>query len=367
MSRKPSEHDLSPKKIALIAAIVIGGIVIGTFFTLTIPEQRPNRQRATGSALGHSVPLQQSIGRETNNMVWIPSGTFYMGATNGAPDEMPQHLVTVNGFWMDKYEVTNEQFAKFVKATGYITVAERKPKAEDFPGAPAEALVPGSVVFDPPPNVESLENHLIWWQYRPGANWRHPDGPNSSIDGKEKLPVIHVCWQDADAFAKWAGKRLPTEAEWEYAARGSLDRKPFIWGDDPNRKNKSANIWQGKFPNQNLAEDGFATLAPVGSFAPNGYGLYDMAGNVWEWCADWYRPDYYAKSPAINPPGPPDSLDPEEPGMAKKVIRGGSYLCSDVYCSGYRPSARMKSSPDTGLSHTGFRCISTLPVALPAP
>jgi formylglycine-generating enzyme required for sulfatase activity len=288
-----------------------------------------------------------------------------MGTTNGAPDEMPQHLVTLNGFWMDKYEVTNEQFEKFVKATGYVTVAERKPKPEDFPGAAAKALVPGSVVFDPPPNVESLENHLIWWQYRPGANWRHPDGPNSTINGKEKLPVIHVCWQDAEAFAKWAGKRLPTEAEWEYAARGGLDRKPYTWGDDPNQKNKKANIWQGKFPNQNLAEDGFATLAPVGSFAPNGYGLHDMAGNVWEWCADWYRPDYYAKSPPINPPGPPESFDPEEPNIPKKVIRGGSYLCSDVYCSGYRPSARMKSSPDTGLSHTGFRCVSALPVALP--
>lgn len=364
MSRKPSEHDLPPKKIAMIAAIGIIGIVIGTLFTLTVPEKRTSRQRG-GSALGHNLPLHQSVGRETNNMVWIPSGSFYMGSTNGAPDEQPQHLVTLNGFWMDKYEVTNEDFARFVKATGYITVAERKPKAEDFPGAPAESLVPGSVVFEPPPGEVTLENHMVWWQYRPGANWRHPEGPNSNIDGKEKYPVVHVCWEDAVAFAKWAGKRLPTEAEWEYASRGGLDRKPFVWGDEPDTAQKKANIWQGKFPKQNTAIDGFTAQAPVGSFPRNGYGLCDMAGNVWEWCSDWYRPDYYAKSPAVNPPGPTDSLDPNEPGIQKKVIRGGSYLCSDVYCSGYRPSARMKSSPDTGLSHTGFRCVSVTPTKLP--
>lgn len=359
MSRKPSPHDLPPKKIALISAIVVGAIIVGTIFTMQVPEQR--RGRRGGSGLGHATPIQQSVGRETNGMVWIPSGSFYMGTTNGNPDEMPQHLVTLQGFWMDKYEVTNEQFEKFTKATGYITVAERKPDPKDFPGADPEALVPGSVVFAPPPGEVPLDNHLVWWQYRPGADWRHPNGPESNIVGKEKYPVVHVCWEDAMAYCKWAGKRLPTEAEWEYAARGGLDRQPYTWGDEAGGMERKANIWQGKFPNQNTKADGYAELAPVGSFTPNGYGLYDMAGNVWEWCSDWYRPDYYANSPPFNPQGPPESFDPAEPGITKKVIRGGSYLCSDVYCSGYRPSARMKSSPDTGLSHTGFRCVSAMP------
>lgn len=355
MSRKPSPHDLPPKKIALIAIIAIGGIILGTLFTLTVPEQRPNRQRANG--LGHVVPIQQSVGRETNGMMWVPPGTFYMGSTNGNPDEMPQHLVTLNGFWMDKYEVTNEKFERFVKATGYVTVAERKPKAEDFPDAPTNALVPGAVVFSPPAGEVSLDDQLAWWKYRPGANWRHPDGPDSNIDGKGKFPVVQVCWEDAQAYAKWASKRLPTEAEWEYASRGGLDRQPYVWGKEPDIGNRKANIWQGKFPSQNTAADGFAALAPVGSFPPNGWGLYDVAGNVWEWCADWYRPDYYEKSTKENPRGPSDSYDPNEPGLAKRVTRGGSYLCSELYCTGYRPSARMKTSPDTGLSHTGFRCV----------
>jgi formylglycine-generating enzyme len=358
MSRKPSPHDLPPKKIALIAAIGLGAIVIGTFFTLRVPEHRRSRK---ASGLGHAVPLQQSVGRETNGMVWIPSGSFYMGSNTGNPDEAPEHLVTVNGFWMDKFEITNEQFEKFVKATGYVTIAERTPSAEQFPGAPAEALVPGSVVFSPPPGDVPLDNHMIWWEYRRSANWRQPEGPGSSIAGREKFPVVHVCWEDAAAFAKWAGKRLPTEAEWEYASRGGLDREPFTWGDKMETNQWKANIWQGDFPNGNNGADGHKGVAPVGSFAPNGYGLHDMAGNVWEWCADWYRPDYYAKSPAMNPPGPADSVDPNEPGVAKRVMRGGSYLCSDVYCSGYRPSARMKSSPDTGLSHTGFRCVAIVP------
>lgn len=361
MSRKPSPHDLPPKTIALIAIIGIGAIVLGTLFTLTVPEQRQRKRGKTGSALGHAVPIQQSVGRETNGMVWIPSGTFYMGSTNGNPDEAPQHLVTVPGFWMDKHEVTNEQFEKFVKATGYVTVAERKPDPKDFPGADPSVLVPGSVVFAPPPGEVPLDNHLVWWQYKPGASWRQPEGPGSSIEGKEKYPVRHVCWEDATAYAKWAGKRLPTEAEWEYAARGGLDRMPYVWGEKMDATHTRANIWQGKFPNENTELDRYRDLAPVGSYSTNGYGLHDMAGNVWEWCQDWYRPDYYASSPAYNPQGPEDSLDPAEPGVAKKVIRGGSYLCSDVYCAGYRPSARMKSSPDTGLSHTGFRCVSAAP------
>jgi sulfatase modifying factor 1 len=358
MSRQRSPHDLPPKTIALIAIIGIGAIVIGTFFTLMVPEHR--RPGHGGAGLGHPIPVQQSVGRETNGMVWIPSGTFYMGDDNGNPDERPAHLVTLNGFWMDKYEVTNEQFDKFVKATGYVTVAERKPSAEQIPGATKDALVAGSVVFRPPAGEVPLTNHLAWWKYVAGADWRHPDGPDSNIEGKEKYPVVHVCWEDAVAYVKWAGKRLPTEAEWEYASRGGLDRQPYTWGTAPPDE-KKANLWQGKFPSENTGADGFKGTAPVGSFPPNGYGLYDMAGNVWEWCADWYRPDYYAKSPPVNPPGPAESFDPEEPATPKRVMRGGSFLCSDVYCSGYRPSARMKSSPDTGLSHTGFRCVSAVP------
>ena len=210
--------------------------------------------------------------------------------------------------------------------------------------------------------MTSLRDPLIWWKYVPGANWRHPEGPGSDIQGRGKYPVVEVCWDDAVSYARWRGKRLPTEAEWEHAARGGLDRKAFAWGDEkvPNGR-WQANIWQGNFPNQNTLGDGFKGTAPVGSFAANGYGLYDMAGNVWEWCADYYAADYYANSPEKSPPGPASSFDPAEPGVVKRVLRGGSYLCSDVYCGGYRPSARMKSMPDTGLSHTGFRCVQDAP------
>jgi formylglycine-generating enzyme len=291
-------------------------------------------------------------------MVWVPGGTFWMGSNDGPPDEAPSHAVSVPGFFMDATEVTNDEFARFVRETAYVTVAEKAPRAEDFPGVPPEKLVAGAAVFSPPSGEVPLDNHFAWWEYRPGANWLHPEGPGSDLRGRGKHPVVHVCWDDAMAYARWAGKRLPTEAEWEYAARGGLDRQPYIWGMDitPAGQHR-ANIWQGKFPNENLCGDGFRGTAPVSTYPPNGYGLYDMAGNVWEWCQDWYRPDFYPASPRENPAGPTDSYDPQEPGVPKRVIRGGSFLCSDLYCIGYRPAARMKSSPDTGLSHTGFRCV----------
>ncbi|NBR84902.1 MAG: formylglycine-generating enzyme family protein [Verrucomicrobia bacterium] len=295
-------------------------------------------------------------------MVWIPGGTFQMGSEEGQPDEKPVHEVTVDGFWMDKYELTNAEFEKFIKATGYVTIAERKPKQEDFPEAPPEALVPGSIVFTPPPGDVPLHNHMAWWRYVPGANWRHPEGPDSTIVGREKHPVVHVAWFDAVAYAKWAGKRLPTEAEWEFAARGGKEKLTYIWGNEKTPDGKwMANFWQGKFPNGNTLQDGFKSQSPVGSFPPNDYGLYDMAGNVWEWTSDWYLPDYYAKSPKANPQGPQESYDPNEPGVWKRITRGGSYLCTEAYCWGYRPAMRMKTSPDTGLNHTGFRCVRNGP------
>jgi len=344
---------------------VLGGVAL--FFLVTAfwiyrEVQRVKwmkAQRVTNSVF--SAPLQrvaQSDMSWTNGMIWIPGGTFWMGSEEGQADEKPVHEVSVDGFWIDETEVTNEQFDKFVRATGYVTVAERKPDPREYPGVPAEKLVAGSIVFTPRPDITSLDNHFQWWEYVAGANWRHPEGPDSSIVGREKHPVVHVCWYDTQAYCQWAGKRLPTEAEWELASRGGLARQPYVWGQEKVPEGKwRANIWQGQFPNENTQADGFRGTAAVKSFAPNGYGLYDIAGNVWEWCADWYMPDYYASSSRKNPPGPDESFDPNEPGVAKRVQRGGSYLCSDLYCMGYRPSARMKASPDTGLSHTGFRCV----------
>jgi formylglycine-generating enzyme required for sulfatase activity len=350
---KEAESNRNPALQFVIAlAVVLGGIAVGSIVVMRQEKPSVNQVRP-----GLTRPPKASV-FDTNEMVWIPGGTFWMGSDEGQTDERPVHAVTVNGFWIDKTEVTNEEFEKFARATGYVTFAERKPDPKDFPGVPVEKLVAGSVVFSPPPGEVPLDNHYAWWSYVPGANWRHPEGPDSTIQGREKHPVVHVSWDDAMACARWAGKRLPTEAEWEFAARGGLARQPYVWGKEQVPGGKwQANIWQGRFPNENTAADGFKGAAPVASFPPNGYGLYDMAGNVWEWCADWYLPDYYAHSPKENPPGPDTSFDPNEPGAMKRVQRGGSYLCSDLYCIGYRPSARMKSTPDTGLSHTGFRCV----------
>ncbi len=285
-------------------------------------------------------------------MVLVRGGEFILGTDRGLSDEEPPVRVSVDAFYLDTHEVTNDQFAAFVEATGYVTVAERTPKADDFQGVPRERLVPGAAVF--------IEGD--GWAYVPGAQWRHPEGPNSTIEGKGDHPVVQVAWEDALAYAKWAGKRLPTEAEWEYAAKAGRAQPAAIWGDDPfDDDAPQANIWQGEFPIRNENRDSYLTTAPVGSFAPNPWGLYDMAGNVWEWCADWYRPDAYASAATRNPQGPPGSFDPDEPDQPKKVLRGGSFLCAANYCRGYRPTARMKSSPDTGLMHVGFRCAKDAP------
>ncbi len=313
------------------------------------------------------------VGSVPEGMVWIPGGEFSMGAADSPTDGMvgmqatedsrPVHRVYVDGFYMDKTDVTNAQFAKFVAATHYVTVAERTPTAEEFPGAPPENLVAGSVVFSPPDHAVPLTDHFQWWSYVQGANWRHPSGPNSSIRGKENYPVVQVAYEDAEAFAKWAGKRLPTEAEWEFAARGGLSGKPYVWGDTfrPNGK-WMANTHQGHFPNTDTGADGYKGLSPVAHYPANGYGLYDMAGDVWQWTSDWYRPDYYRELAASggvarNPQGPTNPYDPAEPNQSKKVHRGGSYLCTDQYCSRYIVGTRGKGEVSTGTNHLGFRCV----------
>ncbi len=304
-------------------------------------------------------------------MVWVPGGEFTMGtdAEVGWADEKPAHRVQVDGFWMDEHEVTNAQFRAFVEATGHVTTAEKPPVLEELlrqlppgtPPPPKDKLVPGSLVFRPTAGPVDTRDFSQWWAWTPGASWRHPEGPGSGIEGREDHPVVHVSWDDAAAYARWAGKRLPTEAEWEFAARGGLDNKPYAWGDDkPSDQNLRANLWQGEFPHQNTAADGFERTAPVKSFAPNGYGLYDMSGNVWEWCDDWYQRDLYrwrnGKSVTMNPQGPERPHDPARPFTPQRVQKGGSFLCNDSYCTRYRPSARHGCTPDTGMSHVGFRC-----------
>ncbi|MEM9417453.1 MAG: formylglycine-generating enzyme family protein [Planctomycetota bacterium] len=305
-------------------------------------------------------------------MAWVPGGEFIMGtdAPNTWNNEHPAHRVQVDGFWMDQTEVTNAQFAQFVEATGYVTVAERpidwnemkKQLPPGTPKPPAAMLEPGSLVFTPPNHRVDLRNVGAWWSWTPGANWKHPKGPNSSIEGRENYPVVQVAWEDAMAFAKWAGKQLPTEAQWEYAARGGGDNTRFAWGETFKPGGKSmANTWDGEFPHKNTQEDKYRLAAPVKSFPANGFGLYETAGNVWEWTADYYRDDRHValakQDLAINPKGPDVPADAANPGAKSRVIKGGSFLCHVDYCESYRPPARRGTPEDTGLQHTGFRCI----------
>ena len=329
--------------------------------------------------------FDEHINEAPEGMVWIPGGTFTMGGQmeefmNDWPisaqsryDERPLITIQLDGFWMSKTPITNAEFKAFVDATGYITTAEKAPLMEDImkslppesPPPPKELLVPASLVFAKPKAKISLRDPYAWWRWERNANWRNPEGLQSSIENRMDHPVVHVSYYDAIAYAEWKGMNLPTEAQWEYAARSNKDQEAFIWGDEPLSENsRMINIWQGDFPNQNLKTDGYITTSPVNHYKPNDFGLYDMAGNVWEWVADWYHDQAYAiqkeKASNLNPTGPSISFDPNEPFIKKRVIRGGSFLCNDAYCSGYRPAARMKNSPDTSSNHMGFRVVKNM-------
>lgn len=324
-----------------------------------------------------NINTAEAPGPAPSGMAWIPGGEFLMGSDDRGgykmarpTNEGPIHPVYVDGFWMDTTEVTNAEFRKFVDETGYKTIAETPFKQEDFPNAPPEALVPAGYVFYQPEAPVDIQRvrHDAWWRFSPGASWRHPQGPGSDIEGKDDYPVVCITHPDALAYAEWAGKRLPTEAEWEFAARGGLEQKTYMWGDELIPDGQFfANFWQGGFPNIDSGDDGFKGLAPVKSFPANPFGLYDMAGNVWEIVNDLYTKDYYRHSPRDNPKGPRSSpgrsSDPENPDaegsgeFPERVIRGGSYVCSEEYCTGYRPAARMTTDDITASNHTGFRCV----------
>jgi formylglycine-generating enzyme required for sulfatase activity len=303
--------------------------------------------------------MQSAIG-----MVWIPGGVFAMGSNDHYPEEKLVHRVSVDGFWLDRHPVTNAEFRRFVEATGHVTFAERPPDPRLYPDAAPELLVPGSAVFFETSRRVDLSDCSQWWQYVPGANWRHPEGPSSSLEGRDDHPVVHVAYEDAEAYATWAGKALPTEAEWERAARGGLEDAVYAWGDELEPDGKPmANTWQGEFPWQNLLADGFPRTSPVGAFPENGFGLFDMIGNVWEWTCDWFAPTHLApRRPCCVPANPRgaamnDSVDRRFGPLPRKVLKGGSFLCAPNYCVRYRPAARIPEPLDTTTCHVGFRCV----------
>jgi len=315
-------------------------------------------QAKTNSA-GLTTNKPINVDTVSSKMIYIKAGSFKMGSSDPMfTDARPIHQVNIKGFWMDEHEVTNAEFEKFAKATNYLTVAERPINPADFPGVPAETLVPGSGVFKAPAKPVSLNDPMQWWQYVAGANWKHPLGPQSNIEGKQNDPVVQISYTDAAAYAKWAGKRLPTEAEWEFAARAGKELQKYYWGDELKPGGKLvANIFEGHFPDANTKADGFEGVAPVKSFPPNGYGLYDMDGNVWEWCNDFYRADYFKTSPADNPQGPTSSYDPKEPNSVKMVQKGGSFLCSEQYCSRFIAGSRGNGEVNSATNNLGFRCV----------
>lgn len=337
-----------------------------TYCTSKIPSRFAKNNTNVDSYVNKTTPKHEG-------MVWVEGGIFDMGADNeqGRRDELPKHQVKISGFFMDVSEVTNKQFAEFVGKTGYITTAEKDVNWEEIkstlpantPKPAPEMLKAASLVFIPTKSAVNLQDYSQWWHWTRKADWKHPRGPKSNIKGKDNYPVVHVSWDDATAYCKWAGKRLPTEAEWEFAARGKLKNNIYAWGNEQVNQGKTkCNYWQGSFPYKNNTKDGFYGASPVKSFASNCYGLFDMAGNVWEWCADLYHHDYYEQIThnkiIENPKGPKISYDPDEPTVPKRTMRGGSFLCNESYCSGYRVAARMKTSPDSGMEHLGFRCVS---------
>jgi formylglycine-generating enzyme len=326
-------------------------------------------KNTAGASLAEPGAARQASapGSAEPEMAWIPGGEFQMGSDRHYPEERPAHRVAVDAFWMDRRPVTNAEFERFVAATGYVTFAELPPDPADYPGALPEMLYPGSLVFVKPSGPVDRSQIGNWWQFMRGADWRHPRGPSSSLEGLERHPVVHVCYSDAEAFARWAGKELPTEAEWELAARGGLDGASYAWGEEfmPAGRHM-ANTWQGEFPWQNRVEDGYEGTSPVGTFPPNGYGLYDVMGNVWEWTADWYCSSHPKEALKVcctprNPRGAAerDSYDPRpsEIRVPRKVIKGGSHLCAPNYCRRYRPAARFPEPIDISACHLGFRCI----------
>lgn len=363
-------YKLKPFFWAGLVLVLISGLFYG-FVSLNGDQEPGQKEEENGKNVKEAPDKSDPEEDAPAGMVLIKSGTFEMGGDNdqAEPNELPKHKVKVDSFYMDVSAVTNADFREFVEETDYVTTAEEEPDWEEMkknmppgtPKPPEDKLKPGALVFKKTDGPVNLNDYSNWWEWQPHANWKHPQGPDSDIKGKDDYPVVQVSWEDAEAYCEWAGKKLPTEAQWEYAARGGLDHKIYAWGDEhPAEGEAKANTWEGDFPYKNNEHDGFEDIAPVKQYDPNGYGLYDMSGNVWEWSHDWYDPRYYKRfedKVADNPQGPSESYDPQNPYAREKTVRGGSFLCNDAYCSGYRVARRMQSSPDTGLENTGFRCV----------